>query len=288
MAGPGLILAVALSIVVLTNAIWLILHYENLLSPRHQFIGATNFKALVHDHTLRSSLVTTAIYVGVALPIEAVLGIGISLLIHYGVPGERLVRSLLIVPMVLAPLIVGLLWRLLYDPSAGLLDYLLGQLGLGGKTAWLANPHTALWAVIASDVWEWTPFIIIIALAALESLPREPLEAAEIDGASALERIRYIVLPLIRPALAIAVFLRLIGLLNSFPSIWAMTKGGPGTTTMTLNVYAYQQGFELFAIGYATTMCLLYGLLITFGIMPLARRLLGFAEEAKTIEVATI
>ena len=188
-------------------------------------------------------------------------------------------RSLIIVPMVVAPLIVGLLWRMLYNPSAGLLDYFLRELGLPGSgTAWLANPRTALGAVILADVWQWTPFIIIITLAALESLPQDTLDAAQTDGAGPLQTVRYVILPLLRPALAIALFLRLIGLFNGFASIWAMTMGGPGTTTMTFNVYTYQQGFILFFIGYATTMCFLYGLLVTFGIMPFPRRLLGFGR----------
>jgi multiple sugar transport system permease protein len=278
MAAPGIVLAVAMSATVITSAIWLIVHHEYLLSSQHQFVGASEFRQLLGDHQLRSTLLTTVKYVAVALPIEAALGITVSLLIHYGVHGDRFVRSLIIVPLVLAPLIVGLLWRMLYDPSAGLLDYLLREIGLRNNIAWLANSKTALWAVIVADIWQWTPYMIIILLASLESLPQDPVEAAQIDGASTLQTIRYVIFPLLRPAFAIALFLRLIGLLNSFPSIWAMTMGGPGITTMTFNVYAYQQGFILFFIGYATTMCFLYGLLITFGIMPFARRLLGFGS----------
>jgi multiple sugar transport system permease protein len=286
MAGPGLLLCLAMSVIVVTNAVWLIVHHENLLSPQHQFVGASELRQLLNDHTLRGSLVVTVVYVATALPIEVALGVGISLLLHYGVRGGRVVRSLIIVPMVLAPLIVGLIWRMIYDPSAGLLDYFLREVSLPSGTAWLANPHTALWGIILADVWQWTPFIIIITVAALESLPVDPFEAAQIDGAGTFQTVRHLTLPLLQPALAIAVFLRLIGLVNSFASIWAMTMGGPGTTTMTFNVYAYQQGFVLFFIGYATTMCFLYGLLVTFGIMPLARRVLGFAGDDNLAKAA--
>jgi multiple sugar transport system permease protein len=232
MAGPGLLLCLAMSVIVVTNAVWLIVHHENLLSPQHQFVGASELRQLLNDHTLRGSLVVTVVYVATALPIEVALGVGISLLLHYGVRGGRVVRSLIIVPMVLAPLIVGLIWRMIYDPSAGLLDYFLREVSLPSGTAWLANPHTALWGIILADVWQWTPFIIIITVAALESLPVDPFEAAQIDGAGTFQTVRHLTLPLLQPALAIAVFLRLIGLVNSFASIWAMTMGGPGTTTM--------------------------------------------------------
>jgi len=170
--------------------------------------------------------------------------------------------------------VAGLTWRLLLDPTSGTVNYLLGQVGLGSNHAFLANPATALPAVILVDIWQNTPYVIIIVLAGLESLPEEPFEAAAIDGAHGWKLQYYLTLPMLKPVLAIVVLLRLIDAVKTFALIETMTKGGPGTSTLALSNYVYRSGFQLFDVGYSTTLGLMTSVALVVLIFPFARRLM--------------
>jgi multiple sugar transport system permease protein len=279
MIAPALLFAAALSVVFLSEAAWTITHESYLLSASHPFIGLGHFAQIVTDALFVPSVVVTIVYVAVGITVETILGVGIALLMYYGIRGTRLARSIILIPLVTTPLVVGLVWRMMFDPSAGLVDFVLSSLHVGGQSAFLADPFWALPAVILVDVWEWTPFVAIIALAGLEAMDTEPLEAAAVDGASGLQTLRFVVLPLIGGTVAIAVLLRLVGLFQSFAVLYAMTEGGPGSATMVFNMHVYLEGFTLFRVGYATTLGLLYALVISFLLTPLARRVLGFTHE---------
>jgi multiple sugar transport system permease protein len=280
LAAPAIVVAVAFSIVFLGYTAWIITHRYDLLSIGHPFIGGAYFRDLIADATLRSSLLVTLKYTIAALVVEVALGLAIAILIHHGVRGKVLVRSLVLIPMVATPLVVGLMWRLMYDPSAGLLAGILRGLGLNASRAYLADPHTALAAVTVVDIWQWTPFIIIILLAALEALPREPFEAAQVDGVNRWQELRYFTIPMLRPAIAVAALLRFMGLVQSFAVLYATTNGGPGTSTLIFNVFDYQKGFTALHLGYATTVGFCYALAATLLITPVARRLLGLRKGA--------
>lgn len=204
-----------------------------------------------------------------------IIGVGIALLLNGRIPGKGVVRALVLIPMVLTPVVAALTWRLLLDPTAGTINYLLGLVGLGYDHAFLGSTATALPAVIIVEIWQNTPFVVIIVLAGLESLDTSPLEAAQIDGASGFRLIRHVVLPMLRPVLAIVLLLRLIDAVKTFAIINTMTQGGPGTSTMAISNYVYQIGFNTFDIGYATTVGLLVSVAVLILLFPAASRLMG-------------
>jgi multiple sugar transport system permease protein len=176
---------------------------------------------------------------------------------------KSIVRTLMLVPMMVTPVVAGLSWRIIYDPDAGILNYFLNLLGIHSNKAWLANAKTALYAVSAVDIWQWTPFIILITLAGLESLPVDIYEAAEVDGATWTQAFRYITIPLLSTTIFLALLIRTIDVLKFFDLILIMTNGGPGTVTETLNMYAYKTGFVYFRFGYASTIAFIYTLVVS-------------------------
>jgi multiple sugar transport system permease protein len=276
LGAPALTIIIVASLGITTTAIYLVTHTYNLVGSQGHWIGWDNLDRLIHDPLILGTLRVTAEFVVGALVLELVVGTGIALLLQHAFPGRRLVRSLILIPMVVSPIVVGLTWRMLLDPSAGLVNYFLGHLGLGEKYAFLANRHTALAAVVIVDFWQWTPFIVIVVLAGLEALEHEPFEAARVDGANAFQTLRYVTLPMLRPVLAIATLLRTVDAIKSFPLIYTMTNGGPGTTTMTTNLYAYRSGFVNFNLSYASTIGLAISVITTIILIPIATRLLGF------------
>lgn len=280
MIGPGLVVAIGFAVVVAGFAAWVVTHQFDLSQSVHPFIGLTYFRQILQDSELRSTLLVTVEYVGIALICETVLGVAIALLIYYGVTATRLVRALLLVPMVATPFVVGMVWRMIYDPEGGLLDGLFRELGIAVRWAFLSSPHTALAAVLVMEIWHWTPFVILIVLSGLEGVPRDLLEAVGVDGASTWQSIRHVVLPVLRPTIGIAMLLRAIGLTQAFTELYNMTNGGPGTSTMTFNIYDYQQGFQLFHIGYGTAVGVLYAIVIMATMTPVASRVLHLRRSA--------
>lgn len=286
--GPGITLALPAAVVLLpfvlivvVGGVWISLHAENLLKPGSgdALVGAQNYRQALHDQTLYTSVKVTGIYVAVAVTVEMVLGTGVALLMRRHLPGKGLMRVLIMIPMILTPVVAGLTWRLLLDPTSGTVNYLMGQIGLGSNHAFLANPSTALPAVILVDIWQNTPYVIIIVLAGLESLPGEPFEAASIDGAHGWKLQYYLTLPMLKPVLAIVLLLRLIDAVKTFALIETMTKGGPGTSTLALSNYVYRSGFQLFDVGYSTTLGLMTSVALVILIFPFARRLMVASSQ---------
>jgi multiple sugar transport system permease protein len=277
LALPAALLLVPFVLVVTLGGLWIALHGENLLEPGSGsvFTGVDNFRHALTDPTLRASIKVTVIYVLAAVLCEAGLGIGVALLMWRHFWGKGIVRSLVLIPMVLTPVVAGLTWRLLMDPTAGTMNYLLGLVGLGSDHAFLANPSTALAAVILVDVWQNTPYVVIIVLAGLESLPAEPFEAAQLDGAAGWKLLRNVTLPMLGPVLSIVVLLRTIDAVKTFALTQTMTKGGPGTSTLAISNYVYRVGFETFDIGYSSALGLVTSIALVILIFPFARRLMA-------------
>jgi multiple sugar transport system permease protein len=281
LALPAAVVLLPFVLVVVVGGVWISLHAENLLKPGsgEALVGAQNYRQALHDPTLFVSLRVTLIYVLAAVTVEMILGTGIALLMRRHLPGKGLVRVLIMIPMILTPVVAGLTWRLLLDPTSGTANYLLGLVGLGSDHAFLANPSTALPAIILVDIWQNTPYVIIIVLAGLESLPSEPFEAAAIDGAHGWKLQRYLTLPMLKPVLAIVLLLRLIDAVKTFALVETMTKGGPGTSTLALSNYVYRSGFQLFNVGYSTTLGLLTSVALVVLIFPFARRLMAASSQ---------
>lgn len=263
--------------IVVFGGISFAVHGENLLQPgsARNFVGFDNFLRAFRDPTLLQSVRVTVVYVVIGVTAQVCLGVAIALMMRQHFWGRGVVRALVLIPMVLTPVVAGLTWRLLMDPTAGTINWLLGQLGLGNQHAFLSDPRTALAAVIVVEIWQNTPYVVIIVLAGLESLDPSPIEAAQIDGAHGLKLIWHIMVPLVRPVIAIVVLLRVIDAAKTFALIQTMTQGGPGTSTLAISNYVYRQGFELFDIGYSSAIGLVTSLALVIIIFPFARRLMG-------------
>src|SRR5699024_1403706 len=236
---PAAVLFLPFLAVVLGRGFTISLYGENLLEPASadEFVGIGNYLRAFQDRTLLSSVWVTLAYMGVAVALQMLIGVGIALLMRRHFPPKAVMRALILIPMVLTPVVAGLTWRLLYDPTAGTVNWLLGVVGLGSDHAFLSNPSTALMAVTLVDVWQNTPYVIIIVLAGLEAIDSAPLEAASIDGATGSKAVWHVILPMARPVLAIVVMLRLIDAAKTFPLTQTMTEGGPGTATMAISNY---------------------------------------------------
>jgi len=210
-----------------------------------QFVGLANYLRSIFDARVLNGIQLTAILVSGILIGELLLGIGIALLLDRELKGKVIFRSIILIPMVVTPVVTGLSFRtLMFHGDFGMINYFLSLVGIRG-IGWLADPVTALPAIMLTDIWQWTPYMALVGLAALESMPRDPLEAAKIDGASRLQTFMYVTLPSIWPVLAVAVIFRIIDSIQIFDIIYVMTSGGPGIATETLNMYAYKVGFVL-------------------------------------------
>ncbi len=236
-----------------------------------RFVGLANYRDLVSDDRFWNSVQVQFRLSSATVLAQLALGLGLALLLNRSLPFREVLRTAFILPMVLPPIIVAIIWKILFTPLLTPLNLLTVPLGLQ-QPSWLTDPGLALWAIVVADVWEWTPFTTLILVAALQMLPRDPLEAARVDGASAWQRFRWIVLPLLRPALVVAGLFRLIDSFKAFPLIFVMTGGGPGVATEPTNYYAYTQAFNHTYIGYSSAMIVAM-LLVTMALSAAAMRL---------------
>src|ERR1700754_4780771 len=214
-----------------------------------------HFTRLFSDGFFLAALGHTLLYAAVALTFEFLLGLGLALLVDRPLRGRGLFRALLMVPMMLPPVVVGVVWRLMLNPDFGAINGTLRSLGFNTEMmTWTASPRLAMLSVIAVDVWQWTPFVFLVLLAGLQALPQEPYEAARIDGSSAWQTFRFITLPLLKPAMLIALLLRTMDLLRVFDQIFILTEGGPGFATETVSLYIYRTAFRFSDFGYAAAL----------------------------------
>ena len=229
-----------------------------------------NYTELFKSTEFWSALRITLQYTVAAVTLELLLGFGLALLLAEPLPGRGLARTAIISAMVMTPVIVGTAWRLMYNPGWGLISYFLSLFGIKAQ-AFLAQTRTVIPALVAVDIWEWTPLIMLIMLAALQSLPVELYEAARVDGSGSLQTFRHITLPLIKPAIAVALLIRTMDCFRTFDTIFAMTGGGPGTASQNLNVLSYYTGFEFYHISMASAMAVISLILITIICMLILR-----------------
>lgn len=251
---PALVVLAVLSIAPTMLTLYLSLTNLHLARPgTGEFVGFLNYSHMLTDDYFWMSIRVTLVLIAVPVTLQMVLGLAMALLLHNELPVMRATRSIFIAPMVIPPIVAGLMWKVLYLPNLGGLNYLLGVLGLPGPD-WFSSGPMAVLAIVIVAVWEDTPFVMLLLLAALESLPLEPFEAATVDGASWWQRFRFITLPLITPVLLIAAVFRVMGSLAIFPVIYVLTQGGPGRSTEVLNFLAYEYGFRFLDIGYASAL----------------------------------
>jgi multiple sugar transport system permease protein len=263
MALPTAIILLMVGIMPLVYSLALTLHDWTLGKPQGAvFIWFRNYAAVVQDIRFWQSLKTSFIFTAAAVSTEFVVGMALAVLFSREFRGNRLVRTLLLIPMLLAPIVAGLIWRFMYNPQIGIINFLLRLVHINGPI-WLGDPSVALPAVVLVDVWQWTPFMFLMLFTGMASLPVDVFEAAMVDGATGFQRFFRITLPLLRPIILVAVVIRVIDTLRIFDTIFVLTRGGPADITEVLSIYTYKVGMNFFRIGYATTMSYFLLVIIT-------------------------
>ncbi len=231
-------------------------------------VGADNYVAAFSDGAFWGAFGTTALYVLVAVGLELVIGLAIALALQKQRWAKDLTRSMLLAPMFITPIAVGLTFRFLLNDQLGAIPAMLDAIGIEYD---FFGPGRALFTLAFIDVWQWTPFMVLLLLAGLESIPKEPLDAARLDGASGLYVLRRVTLPLLAPVLVVAILLRCLDAMKVFEYVFATTRGGPGTETETLQYFIYQTGIQFFRLGSASSMAFIV-LVVVLAVIVIAFR----------------
>lgn len=225
------------------------------------FVGLRNYGELFNSEYFRGSVRATLIFTFSVVTIELIVGTCLALLLEGEIPGLRFFRTLYILPIMIAPVVVGVVWRFMYHPSYGKINYFLGQIGID-PIGWLSNPDVAMKAVIITDVWQWTPFVFLLVLAGLQGVPKDLTEAARVDGAGYLQTLLFVKLPYISAVIGLAAVLRLIDSFRSLVVIFNMTFGGPGVTTEVLSLHLYKIAFTSQRLGMSSAVAVILLLII--------------------------
>lgn len=241
------------------------------------WIGWGNYATLATDLRFRSALWRTAQFTAVGVAVQVLLGMAVALILAGRFPGAWLARGLFLLPMIMTPIVVGLTWRMLYDPIFGQINWLLGLAGLP-QPSWLSDAALVMPALIIVDVWQWTPFLALIFVAGLQSVPPSQYEAAALDGAGPVARFVFITLPALRPLILIAVLFRTMDSLRWFDTIFVMTNGGPGTASETANLYAYITSFNNANLGYGAAQAVVI-LVLVIAVSLVLVRLSGIERD---------
>lgn len=273
---PALVLLAGMLLYPIIYTVWVSMSDFDLATFQPSgWVGLRNYTAVLNDPGFLESFKVTGIYLVVALPLQMVLGFAIAFLLNVEWRGRGVLRALFLIPMVVAPVVAGGVWRMLLDPLWGVVNYLLGLVGVG-PVEWIGDPVLAMVSVIVIDTWRWTPFVVLIAAAGIMALPGEVYEAARVDGAGRWQTLRRVTLPLLVPVMAAAFIVRWLGAVKMFDIALAATKGGPGNATNVLNLYIYEKGFRSLEFGSASSMAtivLVITMLLTFVLFRVSNRL---------------
>lgn len=233
-------------------------HSWNMAKPQlgYKFVGVENYLHSLQDPLFISALQNTLKFGMVVIPMELFLGLGIGVLLNREFRGKGVVRSLLLLPMMTTPIVISLIWVYMYHAEVGIINYLLGFLGIS-KRSYLGQRSTALWAVGVVDIWQWTPFVMLILMAGLAGIPETLYEAANVDGASNWETFKHITLPLLKVPLSIVLLFRIVDVIRLFDKIYVLTRGGPGNSTEVISFYIYRNAFMFFEMGYASAISII-------------------------------
>lgn len=271
--GPPFVILFLLTAVPLVLSVYTSMLDWNLADPDGAvFVGLQNFIDLAGDGAFWHSIGLTAYQVIATVAIQVALGLAIALLLSQEFRGAGFLRSIYLIPMMTTPVVVGLLWRMLYNTDSGAINGALGLVGIA-PVDWLGDAALAMPAVIAADVWLSTPFVVVILLAGLRSIPSEVYEAAQVDGASGWRMFWHITLPLLKPMIFLALLFRTMDAIRRFDTIYVMTGGGPGNATETLDLFGYFNAFTYLEVGKGAAIATVLLLIIFLVSMPLLRRL---------------
>ncbi len=274
---PALLLLLGMSVFPLLWALYLsFTDYSATRATKADFVGFDNYTTILTSSEVHTRALTTLVYVVGAVLLQTVLGFSIAYLISRRTRGRGALTTLFLVPMMLSPVVVGLFWKFMLDAQFGVINSMLGSLGFG-QVEWLTRQRTALFSLIVVDTWQWTPFIMLIALAGLTAVPAYLYEAASIDRASEWFRFRHITLPMVWPLLLIAVMFRAIEAFRLFDLVYILTSGGPGVSTETLSFHVYKVAF----LGFNTGTASAYGILMVLVVIVLAQFYLRYLNKLK-------
>jgi len=256
LVAPLVVLLLAVTAYPLVYNLWNSFHHVNLsIAGPHAFAGVSNYTKMFGSGEWVTSLERTAAFTAISVFLETIFALGLALMLHRRFRGRGLLRAAILIPWAVPTVVSATLWKTMFDPRSGFVDYLLGKFGLpGAHTTWLAGTWTSWTAIFVADAWKNVPFIAIILLAGLQVIPDEVYEAARIDGANAWQSFRKMTLPLLRPALAVALIFRTLQAFLVFDVIYIMTGGGPGTSTETLSYLNWQTFLVNTDFGYGGAM----------------------------------
>ncbi|MGH2531235.1 MAG: carbohydrate ABC transporter permease [Thermomicrobiales bacterium] len=236
--------------------VYMSLHEWRVGFPR-EWVGLDNYANLFRDSRFREAMGRTFVFTAMAVVFPVLLGVAAAILFHQEFRWRGLFRVIFMMPMIATPVAIALVWTMMFHPQLGVLNYLLSQIGLP-PSLWVYSPETVIPSLVVIETWQWTPLVMLIVLGGLASLPTEPLESAVVDGANPLQIFRDITLPLVLPFIMVAVVLRTIDALKAFDTIFAITQGGPGTASETINIYLYLQAFSFYRIGHASAVVVVF------------------------------
>ena len=280
---PSLIITIGI-MVPFVMAIWYSLTNFSFKLPAHKFIGLTNWVNVLSSGSTWKAIWVTLLYGIASTAVEMALGMGVAMLLNsLNNRFSKIMRVVLIFPLMVAPVTATIVWQLMLNSSAGIVEKLLNVFNVY-NFPWASSPKTAMMTVVLIDVWVNTAFVILLVLAGLQSLPKSPFESAKIDGGSNWFNFRNLTLPMLRPSLYIALLFRLMAALQEYAVIYALTKGGPGDALMSLSLTAYQQGFKFQKFGAALPYILILWLIINVVAKEIVKRQRAAQKQAAGLD----
>jgi multiple sugar transport system permease protein len=276
---PAVIVVLAVIVFPWAFTIWMSLHEWKVGAPT-TYVGLANYLRLPTDPRFVDAVWQTLLYTALSVALPLLLGMLAALVFHARFPLRGFLRGLFILPMMATPVAIALVWTMMFHPQLGVLNYLLSLVGIPPQL-WVFHPATVIPSLVLVETWQWTPLVMLIVLGGLAAIPAEPYESALIDGANLWQVFRFITLPLITPFLFIAAMIRMIDAVKSFDIIYAITQGGPGTASETINLYLYSVAFAYYDVGYASAIAVVFFALI----IVLAGLLLHLRQRTHSPEI---
>jgi len=252
---PGFLIFSLFTVFGVIFSLFLSFHQWDILNPAKLYVGVKNYQELLQDPNFRQAVTNTLYYVFLSIPLTLLAGLGAALLLNQRIRGRGFFRALFYLPVITPLVISAIIWKFIYNGDYGLLNYYLEKLHLISQPVeWLGNPSLAMPSVIAFSIWQSFGFAMVVYLAGLQAIPQEVVQAAEVDGAGAFQRFRYVVFPMLAPTTFFLVVVMVIQSFQAFTQIAIMTAGGPIGSTTTIVYYMYQQAFQFFRMGYASAV----------------------------------
>lgn len=270
LVAPALFIFVAITIFPLIfNVVMSLCDWR--LNGEIHFLGLDNYVSAFKNGIFWKTMLNTIVITAASVALEYLIALVLSYNVDKLLRGKKLIRVVMLLPMLMAPVVIGFMWKQLFNELYGPLNYFLNLIGLPG-VPWISKPIYSTASIILVDVWEWTPFIVLILLAGFQSMPKEPIESARVDGASEWKIFKDLIFPMLTPASIVAVTLRSIETFKIFDTVYIVTAGGPGVSSMSSSMYAYQVGLRNFSLGKSAALCVLM-LIAVMGVSQAATKI---------------